>query len=118
MSSLLRSASLILLVGAFAGCMVEGGDDTAVAGDDQEPTTSEVDQGVIHCPVWVCGENSPLLSVYFWELNSNGDKNAQGLQLLGMESAIGYWKVTVVNGSLVASKPGHLNITGNALKNK
>src|SRR5690349_15779733 len=103
MSSLLRSASLILLVGGLAGCMLEGGDDGSASGDDPTATTT---QAIINCPAWICGSNDPEVNIFgvgdvaYHELNVNGVPNDEGFSLLGLKSGPTMYKAVVINGHL------------------
>jgi hypothetical protein len=123
MSSLLRSASLIVLMGSFAGCMVEGGDDS-VAGDDQSSDVSPALFGT-QCSPLVCGSNSPCLSTaspcdgFFTDLPMTiGATNTEGFTMLGMVVAGEMWDLNVTHGVLSAVKPGNPPIVGAALNNK
>jgi hypothetical protein len=130
MSSLVRSASLIVLMGAFAGCMVDegdAGDDTAIAGDDQALPTSETEQAIgFGCSPMVCGTNSPCLSTsspcdgFFTDLPMNiGDTNSEGFKMLGLDMGAGvFWNLKVLNGVLTGVRPdGGASIGGPALIN-
>jgi hypothetical protein len=125
MSSLLRSAPLILLVGSLAGCVIEGGDDGAAAGDDQIGDDVTPTPYVLKCDPLTCGSNSPCLSTndpcdgFFTDLPMIiGQSNSEGYTMLGMEVAGEMWNLRVQNGVLSAVKGANPPVVGAALNGK
>jgi hypothetical protein len=109
----LRTASLLALMGGFAGtgCMVEGDE-----GDVEDLPTDEVEQALAACPPMMC--NGAFLNEGFHELSETGLENAEGFTLLGLYSGGLQYKVDVVGGQLKATRPGFATISGMGVLNK
>lgn len=113
----LRISSLVALV-LGAGCATGDLDGST------EPKTDHVEQGLIQCPPYMCGTNSPQIAEFgFWDLNLPpalgvpGVANNVGLQLVGFVQGGQLYLPRVTAGRLTATSAGGVTLAGAALIN-
>lgn len=112
-----RSTSPLLLC-LLAACAVDAreGDSAVDAREGDSEVTATVEQQLLDCPDWACGQNGPTLNNRsFHELSELGEANAEGFVMSGLVKNGLVYSARVIGSQLSGIRRGSPILSGNAL---
>jgi hypothetical protein len=110
-----RRTAPVFLACLIAACAVEPGDE-GNGSEGADVNEGTIDQAILSCPDWACGQNGPSLNNRsFHELAENGDVSPDGFAMSGLVQSSLVYSARVVGSKLYGVRTGSPTLTGAAL---